>query len=142
MRIAVGLVCVVFGGAGLVGQLVSAIDFRLAQRWGLQEKDDETDPLYRGLELSTARWDLLVIWLLPAAGILMLLDHTWWPFVALAAGGVHVDTGGRELAKLSGLGRQGIRIGGKQEIRVGRAFLGLMILVGLIVGVYALVQVV
>lgn len=142
MRIAIGLVCVVFGGVGLIGQMVSAVDFRLAQRWGLQEKDEETDPLHRRLELNTARWDLLVIWLLPAAGILMLLDHTWWPFVALAAAGVYADAGGREFVKLSGLEREGVRVGGRQEILIGRVFLGVMTLIGLIVGVYALVRVV
>ncbi len=126
---------------GLIGQVVSALDFRLAQLWGLQEKDDETDPLHRHLELNTARWDLLVIWLLPAAGVLMLLDHSWWPFVALAAAGVYVDTGGREFVKLSGLRHEGVRVGGPQEVRIGRAFLGLMILVGLVVGIYALIQV-
>ncbi len=127
---ATGIVCVVFGLIVLIGQSISAINFNLAQKLGFQEKDDETDPLYRLLELNTARWDLWVFWTLPAAGILMLIDHAWWPCLALVAGGVCVDAAGREGAKTLGLRRHGVRTGSEKETRVFVVFLGLMSLIG------------
>lgn len=142
MQTAIGIVCVGFGGLGMLAQFVSAVDFESAQRWGLQESDDRTDPLYRRLERNTARWDVLVAWTLPVAGVLMLADHSWWPFVALAAGGVYADSGGREIVKILGLRSEGIRTGTTAEVRVGLAVLGIWTLVGLLAAIYALVEVV
>lgn len=109
MTIALGLLALIVGTVGVVGQMVSAVDFRLAQRLGFQEQDEGTDPLYRRLELNTARWDVFVIWTLPVAGILMLLDHPWWPFAALLAGGITLDAGGREVVKILGARAAGVR---------------------------------
>lgn len=131
MMTAAGIVCVVFGSIVLIGQFVSTIDFSLAQKLGLQEGDADTDPLFRRLELNTARWDLFVLWTLPVAGVLMLVDHAWWPYMALAAGGVHVDTAGRETAKVLGLRKHGVRTGSARDAHIFYWFVGLMLLTGL-----------
>jgi len=130
MMIATGIVCVVFGLIVVIGQLISAIDFGFAQRLGLQEKDDETDPLHRSLELNTARWDLVVFWTLPVAGGLMLAHHPWWPLMALVAGAVCVDTAGRETAKVLGLSRHCVKTGSAGETRLAFIFFGVMLLIG------------
>jgi len=126
-----GIFAVVFGSMIVVGQIISAINFRLAQKLGLQEKGDDTDPLFRRLELSTARWDLFVLWTLPAAGVLMLVDHGWWPYLALLAGGVYVDTAGRETAKFFALRSQRVKTGSTREGRTFLTAMGLMSLIGL-----------
>lgn len=138
MRIALGIVALVFGSANVAAQLISTVDFRLAQRLGLQERREETEPLYSHLELNTARWDLAVLWTLVLAGILMLMDHAWWPWTALIAGGIYVDTGGREMAKLAGLAAEGIKVGSPTERQFGLAFLALLGAVGLALIVYPL----
>ena len=140
MLIASGIVFVLFGLVGVVGQLISTVNFELAQKLGLQEKDAETEPLFRRLELNTARWDLFVIWTLPLAGVLMLIDHSGWPYLSLVAGGVHVDTAGREAAKLLGLKAQGIRIGADKEVRLALFFFGVMAAIGVWAIVYGLVS--
>ena len=98
-----------------VGQIISVANFGLAQRLGLQESSDSADPLSGHLELWAARWDLWWLWTLPAAGILMLLDHPWWPYAAMIGGGAFVDTGGREAAKNLGLRQQSVRIGSRGQ---------------------------
>ena len=138
MRVTLGILALLVGSLGLVGQLISAIDFRLAQKLGLQEKDDETDHLYRQLELNTARVDVLVLWTLVVAGALMVIDHSWWPWMALIAGGVHLDAGLREIAKGRGLTTEGIRVGSPTEVRLGIGFLTLLAAVGLTLIVYTL----
>jgi hypothetical protein len=127
---ATGIVWVVLGTIIVIGRLTSTIDFSLAQQLGLQERDDRTDPLFRQLELNTARWGLVVLWTLPAAGILMLVDRAWWPYAALVAGGAHMDTAGRETAKVPGLRTHGVRTGSERDARLFFFFTGLMSLIG------------
>jgi hypothetical protein len=142
MRVPLGIVALIVGLVGFFGQLISAIDFRLAQRLGLQEKDEGTDRLYRHLELNTARVDLLVLWTIILAGVLMIVDHSWWPWVALVAGGVHVDAGIREIGKIRGLVAEGVRVGTPVEARLGIGFLAFVSVVGLALVAYALTVVV
>jgi hypothetical protein len=127
---ATGTIWIVFGLVVVIGQFISSTNFAAAQRFGFQEKDASTDPLFRRLELNTARWDLVVWWVLPVTGGLVLLDHPWWPLLALVAGGISIDTAGRETAKVLGLMRNGIKTGTTGESRVFFGFLGVMLLVG------------
>ena len=117
MRIIVGILCLV-GWLLYVGQLISVANFGLAQRLGLQESPGHADPLLSQLELWTARRDLLSLWTLPVAGVLMLTNHWSWPYAAMIGGGAFVDAGGREAAKVFGLKQGGVRIGSQQEFRV------------------------
>lgn len=118
MRMALGAAALLIGSVTLLGQLISVVDFRLAQRLGLQEKSGSTDPLFGGLELNTARWDVAVLWTLVPAAALMLVDHSWWPWVALVAGGIYLDAGGREIAKLLALRAHDLAIGTREEQRI------------------------
>jgi hypothetical protein len=127
-----GLVCVVVGTLFFAGQLLSSISFTLAQRLGLQEKNEHVDPLYRRLEVGTARWDSLSLWTVLVAGILMLLDHAWWPYAGLIGGGVYVDAGGREGAKYLGLRSHGVRVGTVNELRLAIGVYALLIVIGVL----------
>jgi len=91
------------------------------------------------LERHTAIWDMAVLWMMPLAGLLMLLEHPWWPAVGLIAGGAHFDVGGREIAKLLGLRREGFRVGSEKEARNGLVALALISLVGLWLTIHCLV---
>ena len=117
MRIAVALLCLPLWLL-YAGQVVSIINFPLAQRLGLQEKSDRADALFSVLETWAARWDTIWLWTLPAASILMLVDHPAWPYAALIGGGAMVDTGGREAAKFLGLKQHGVRLGSSGETRL------------------------
>lgn len=121
-----GIVCVLFGGIGWLGQLISGVNYPLAQRLGLQERSEGTDPLFRQAETNAARWDSLVLWTLLAAGVLMLANASWWPYVALVAGGIYLDGAGREAAKAIALRKGGVRIGGPKEVRVAVVFFSTM----------------
>ena len=138
MRIALGVVCVLFGGFGWIGQVISGINYPLAQRLGLQEKGDGTDPVFRLAETNAARWDSLVLWSLGVAGVLMLLNSPWWPAVALVAGGVYLDGAGREAAKCLSLHASGVRIGTPKDLKVAAFFYILMAAVAVWTIVYAL----
>ena len=133
----VGLAWAIVGILLYVGQLISIVNFPLAQRLGLQEKPGNADPLASRLELMTARWDLAWLWVPPVAGILMLMGHRWWPAACLIAGGAYVDTGGREWAKVLGLRAHGVPIGSAREravIYAAYAYLILGGLAGIVIG--------
>lgn len=117
MTVALGISALLVGALVVIGQAISVADFQLAQRLGLQERDGGAEALHHRLELAVARWDLLVFWTLPLAGVAMLSDASWWPWLALIAGAVCVDTGGREASKLLALRAQRVRIGTPQERR-------------------------
>ena len=141
MRIAVGVLALV-PGLLYVGQVISVANLELAQRLGLQEKPGHADPLLIRLEQWTARWDLLWIWTLPVAGILMLIDHAWWPYVAMIGGAALVDTAGREGAKWLGLRAHGLDLGSSSERRTYVSALVVMLIAGALAIAAGLVEVV
>ena len=120
MRMIVGILSLV-GWLLYVGQLISVLNFGLAQRLGLQESPDSAEPVITPVELWAARWDLVWLWTLPAAGILMLMNHAFWPYAAMIGGGVFVDAGGREAAKVLGLKGNGVRVGSRRNSLVAMA---------------------
>ena len=141
MRIVVGILCSSLW-IMYAGQLISVVNFGLAQRLGLQESPDNTDPLSSGLEMWTARWDLVWLWTLPTAGILMLMDHAWWPYAAMIGGGAYVDTGGREAAKVLGLKQQGVRTGSPGENRLYMIVVTSLVVIGLLAIVTGFLEVI
>ena len=141
MRIAVGILCLALWLVYL-GQAISVVNLRLAQRLGLQEKPEGVDALFVTLEQWVARWDLWWLWTLPAAGILMLVDHPWWPYAAMIGGGAHVDTGGREAAKMLGLRQQSVRIGTRGEQQTAMIVFAAFIAIGSLAIAVGLVEVI
>ena len=124
-----------------IGQVVSVVNLRLAQQLGLQETPDTIDPIYGRDTAGTARWDLVSMWTLPAAGILMLTDNSWWPYLALIGGAVYIDTGGRQAIKLLGYRNEGVRVGTNQAVRRALTVYAVFLIVGLIAIVAALLEV-
>jgi len=131
MQYMLGTVFVVLATPLVIAQIISVLNFPLAQRFGLQEKPESADPLMRFLEYNTAIWDLVTVIWLPVAGLMMILDLTLWPVFALIGGAVYVDAGGREAAKNLGLQKAGIRTGSKREKFLFSLTYLIMILLGL-----------
>ena len=115
LQTTLGLVWLAIGGLLYAGQFISTVNFPLAQRLGLQEKTENVDPLIGQLERKAAGWDLVVTWIPPFAGVLMLLDQRWWPAASLVAGGIYLDAGGREWGKILGLMAHGLPVGNPKE---------------------------
>lgn len=132
-----GWIMLILGGTLYAAQVISTIDFRLAQRLGIQEDPDASDPLLQRAERYTAYWDLVTIVWLPLAGLLMILDHAWWPVVALIGGSIYFDTSGREAMKILSFRHEGVRIGGEVQQRLFFASYGVMVLMAIVLMLYA-----
>ena len=124
-----------------LGQWISVVDLPLARRLGLQEQPDTIDPIYARDTAGTARWDLLSMWTLPVAGVLMLIDGAWWPYLALIGGAVYLDTGGRQAIKLLGYRTEGVRVGTSQAVRRALGVYAVFVILGSIAIAMALIEI-
>jgi hypothetical protein len=106
------------GGALYLAQVISSVNFQLAQRLGIQEKAEVTDPLLQRSERYTAYWDLVTLGWLPLAGVLMIINHEWWPIMSLIGGAIYLDTSGREAVKNISFRHEGIKIGTDKQKRL------------------------
>ena len=77
--------------------------------------------------------------LVAVAAVLMIAGHGWWPYAAMLAGGIYLDAGGREAAKVQGLRAGGVRIGRPREACVTLGYHASMTAVGLALVVYSFV---
>ncbi|NNE52462.1 MAG: hypothetical protein HKN30_08665 [Sulfitobacter sp.] len=142
LQIILGLLWLAVGGFLYAGQLISTVNFPLAQRLGLQEKAENVNPLIGELERKAAAWDLFALWIPLLAGFLMLLDHAAWPVACLIASGIYFDAGGREWAKIRGLMAHGVPVGNRKERKVifgTFSFFLITALAGILLGIAALV---
>ncbi len=111
MQEIIGWLLIIFGGVLYLAQVISSINFPLAQRLGIQEKAHTADKIFQRAERYTAYWDLFTLGWLPMAGVLMVIDHHWWPLVSIIGGAIYFDTAGREAAKNLSFQHEGIRVG-------------------------------
>lgn len=138
MQITLGWLLLILGGLLYFAQIISSINFELAQRLGIQESPEDTDSILQTAERFTAYWDLVTLGWLPLAGILMIIDHVWWPIVALVGGAIYIDASGREAAKIMSLRKEGFRLGTKNQQRVFLASYIVMAIIGLVLIGYSM----
>lgn len=138
MQQLIGWILIIFPGILLIGQLISSVNFSLAQRLGLQEDPAETDPLMQRAERYTAYWDLITIGWLPVAGVLMVLNIAVWPVVAFFGAAIYLDAAGREAAKFLSFKHEGVRIGPPKQQRFFFTTYIIMAVLGVIVIAYSI----
>lgn len=132
MQLALGWAYLILGGLLYVAQVISSVDFRLAQQLGIQESPEETDSILQTAERYTALWDLVTLGWLPLAGLLMILDSPCWPLAGLVGGAIYLDTSGREAAKIISFRKEGVRLGPEKQQKVFFASYIVMAFMGLV----------
>ena len=115
-----------------LGQVVNATMPAFAGRIGLAEPEAEVDPTYFVDGRGEAIWDALILWTLPVAGVLLLLNNPWWAYFGLVGGGMYVYFAGRGIVVRRGMQRAGVRIGTPKTVTVYNAVLSLWGLLGLV----------
>jgi len=137
MQVTIGWILLIIGGAMYLAQVISSINFKLAQQLGIQENPEATDKILQRSEKYTAYWDLVTLGWLPLAGFYMIIDHNWWPIVALIGGAIYLDTSGREAAKNISFRHEGIRVGSEKQKSVFFGSYILMAIIGVVLIVYS-----
>lgn len=141
MQLLLGWLLIIFPGLLYVGQIISSVNFSLAQKLGLQDNPDETDLLLQRAEKYTAYWDLITLVWLPISGILMVMNNSLWPLFALFGGAIYLDTAGREAAKILSFKHEGIRIGSPRQSRIFFSTYIIMAVLAIIVVVYSIMEI-
>jgi len=138
MQLILGWLLVIFPGILFIGQLISSLNFKLAQKLGLQEKPETADAILQRAERYTAYWDLVTLIWLPLSGVLMIINHSLWPVVSLIGGAIYFDASGREAAKILSFKHEGISTGTTKEQKLFFATYIIMTIVAVIVVIFSL----
>ena len=114
------------------GQVIAWRAPAAAQRLGLMEAQDGVEPAFWADGRGEAAWDSLTLWTMPVAGGLLAADSPGWTYFGLVGGGMYVYFAGRGIFARVAMRRRGLRIGTRQGVRMGLAFLSLWGAVGLV----------
>ena len=87
----IGIVVIVVGLLVWVGQSLSFLAPDIATKIGLNSPEQEMDQsLYIIETKANGLSDMLLTWLFPLSGLLMIFDHKAWPFLALVGSGIYI----------------------------------------------------
>ena len=141
LHIVWGVILVIISSIGYFGQLISAIWPETAEKLGLTEPEADVDPTFHADVRGEAYWDTAILWILPVAGVLLLLNNPIWVYFGLVGGGMYLYFAGRGIVVRRVMQGRGIRIGKPDTLRVGYIFLflwGLAAIITIILAIAAL----
>ena len=141
MNIIWGLFLFVISFIGFFGQLLTAVWPVMAVKLGLTEAEADVDPTFYLDVRGEAFWDSVILWALPVAGVLLMLNNPTWPYFGLVGSGMYLYFAGRGIVVRKMMQRRGIRIGSPESLRLIFAFLtlwGLAAVITIILAIAAL----
>jgi hypothetical protein len=118
-----GIVVVLLSLLSWVGQTVVWFAPATGARLSLSESEGDVEPAYWADIRGEARWDLLTLWTMLVAGVLLIIDSPAWAYFGLVGGGVYLYFAGRGISTRVAMQRRGLRIGDPQSMKLGYAFL-------------------
>ena len=141
MNIVWGIILFVISSIGYFGQAISALWPATAAKLGLTEPEVDVDPTFYADMRGEAFWDTVILWTLPVAGVLLVLNSPVWVYFGLVGGGMYLYFAGRGIVVRRVMQRRGIQIGTPETLKVAYIFLtlwGLAALITIVMGIAAL----
>ena len=117
---------------GWLMQVIVTVSPSFASKFGLIEPKSGVDPTFYIDAQGEAIWDALSLWVLPVAGIMLLIESPYWAYFGLVGGGMYVYFAGRGIVVRRMMQRRGISIGKPDTLKLFYAFLILWGLIGLV----------
>jgi hypothetical protein len=111
MNVIWGIVVVASSLLAWAGQTLAWFSPSTAVRWQLMEAEDDVEPAYWADIRAEALWDVMALWVMAAAGALLIADVAAWPHFRLVGGGMYLYFGGRGISARVTMTRRGLRIG-------------------------------
>lgn len=133
-----GVILFIISSIAYFGQAISAFWPETAARLGLAEAEADVDPTFYADGRGEAIWDTAVLWTLPLASLLLLLNNPAWVYFGLIGGGMYLYFAGRGMVVRKIMQRRGIRIGSPQSLKMATIFLALWGLAAIITIVMAI----
>ncbi|MFC2085151.1 hypothetical protein ACFLS9_08845 [Bacteroidota bacterium] len=141
MNIIWGVVLIIFSLLAWGGQIITAFSPKIATKIGLAEPESDVDPTFYIDIRGESLWDTLILWTLPVAGILLLINSNLWIYFGLVGGGMYLYFAGRGIIVRLVMEYNGIRIGNRKTLKTIYLFLtmcGLIAIITIILAVIAL----
>ena len=132
MNLIWGAVLTVFSLIGWIGQVITAFSPKAAVKLGLTEPESDVDPTFYADGRGESIWDTMILWPLPAAGILLMLNNPSWAYFGLAGGGMYLYFAGRGILTRLTMQRRGIRVGTPKTLTSAYVFLSLFGTAGMV----------
>ena len=124
-----------------IGQIIIALSPKVAVKIRIAEPESDVDPTFFADMRGEAIWGALILWTLPIAGILLIINNTLWTYFGLIGGGMYLYFVGRGIASHLTMQRHRINIGRSKKLKVKYMILtlwGLIALVTIIMAVATL----
>ena len=131
MSIAAGVLLVILGLIAWGGQLLSTLSPGLAARLGLQESEENVEPVFHADARGEALWDTFTLWPLIVAGALLIGGSSNWAPFGLVGGAIYVYFGGRGILTRREMIKREFRVGEPKDVSTGLVMLGVWALAGL-----------
>ena len=132
MSVIWGVILIIISSIGWLGQVVTALWPAMAIRLDLTESEGEVDPAFHADVRGEALWDSAVLWTLPVAGLLLIVNSPLWVYFGLVGGGMYLYLAGRGIATRLVMQRRGIRIGKPETLKLYYVFLALWGLIAVV----------
>lgn len=100
-----------------IGQLIIAISPKIAVKIRIAESEDDLDQTFSADMRGEAIWDSLILWILPVAGLLLVINNSYWAYFGLIGGGMYLYFVGRGIVSRLTMQRRGINLG-KSNLKV------------------------
>jgi len=140
MNIIWGAILTIFSLLGWLGQALSALSPKVATKLELTEPESDVDPTFYADVRGEAIWDTIILWTLPVAGILLILNISLWAYFGLAGGGMYLYFAGRGILTRLAMQRRGIRIGKPGILKAYYVFLALWGLIAVVTIIIAIME--
>jgi hypothetical protein len=141
MNIIWGAILTIFSLLGWMGQAITALSPKVAVKLGLTEPESDVDSTFYVDVRGESVWDTMILWTLPVAGMLLMLNNSLWAYFGLVGGGMYLYFAGRGILTRLAMQRRGICIGKLGILKAYYVFLslwGLIAVVTIVMAVTAL----
>ena len=138
MNIIWGIILTILSAIGYFGQVITAFWSVTAVRLGLTEPESDVDSTFYADVRGEALWDTAILWTLPVAGILLILNNPLWSYFGLVGGGMYLYFAGRGIVTRRVMQRSNIQVGKPETLKVVYFFLALWGLASVITIVMAI----
>ncbi len=125
----IGIVVIVVGLIVWVGQTLSFLAPDIATKLGVNSPEKEMDQTLYIIETkANGLSDILLTWTLPLSGLLMIIDHKTWPFLALIGSGIYIYFALLTIFTRIFLKKQGKKVGSPSSEKTAYVFSAIWIL--------------
>jgi len=131
MMLTFALLALVLSLLAWIGQLISLLAPHTAERFGLTEPPDNVDPVFYADVRAECLWDSFILWTLPVAAVLLILNSPYWTVFGLIGGGMYIYFAGRGIIQRITMQRRGITVGKAATIKTAIIFLALWGCIGM-----------